>query len=53
MKIIKFYYGDNRRKVPNIRTYGGMRIVKGKFGKSFQLDLKDEETEEFFKSLVE
>ena len=53
MKIVNFYYDDDRRKVPNIRVYGGMKVVKGKFGKFFELDIKDDETEEFFKSLVE
>ena len=50
MKIINFYYGD---KVPNIRAYGGMRMVKGKFGNYFELDIKDDETEKFFKILGE
>ena len=31
-KIANFYYGDDFRKVPNIRAYGEMRVVKGKFG---------------------
>ena len=53
MKIINFYYGDDFRKVPNIRAYGGMRVVKGKFGNYFELDLKDNETEKFFKILGE
>ena len=35
MKIANFYYGDDFRKVPNIRGYGGMRVVKGKFGNYF------------------
>ena len=35
MKITNFYYGDNRSKVPNIRAYGGMKVVKGKFGNYF------------------
>ena len=35
MKIANFYYGDNRSKVPNIRAYGGMKVVKGKFGNYF------------------
>ena len=52
MKIANFYYGDDFRKVPNIRAYGGMRVVKGKFG-NFQLDLKDDDTEKFFKILGE
>ena len=50
MKIINFYYGD---KVPNIRAYGGMRVVKGKFRNYFELDLKDDDTEKFFKILGE
>ena len=33
MKIVNFYYGD---KVPNIRAYGRMRVVKGKFGNYFE-----------------
>ena len=54
MKIVNFYYGDNRHfKVPNIRAYGGMHVMKGKFGNYFELDIKDDETEEFFKSLGE
>ena len=32
MKIANFYYGDNFRKVPNIRAYGGMRAVKVNLG---------------------
>ena len=50
MKIINFYYGD---KVPNIRVYGAMHVMKGKFGNYFELDLKDDETEKFFKILGE
>ena len=53
MKIINFYYGDDFRKVPKIGAYGGMHVMKGKFGNYFELDLKDDETEEFFKSLGE
>ena len=30
-----------------------MRVVKGKFGNHFELDIKDDETEEFFKCLGE
>ena len=51
MKITNFYYGDDFRKVPNIRAYRGMRVVKGKFGNYFELVLKDNETEKFFKIL--
>ena len=53
MKIANFCYGDDFRKVHNIRAYGVMRVEKGKFGKFFELDLKDDESKEFFKSLVE
>ena len=53
MRFVNFYYGDDLHRVPNIKAYGGMRVVKGKFGQFFELDLKDEETEEFFKSLEE
>ena len=53
MKIANFYYGDDFRKVPNVRAYGGMRVVKGKFGNYFELDLKDDDTEKFFKILGE
>ena len=42
-----------RHRVPNIRVYGGMEIKQGKFGQFLELDLKDNETEEFFKSLEE
>ena len=49
MKIANFYYGDDFRKVPNIRAYGGMRVVKGKFGNYFELDLKDDDTENSLK----
>ena len=49
MKITNFYYGDDFRKVPNVGSYGGMRAGKGKFGNYFELDLKDDDTEKFFK----
>ena len=32
MRIINFYYGNDHCRVPNIRAYGGMKVVKGKFG---------------------
>ena len=47
MRFVNFYYGNDCHRVPNIGAYGG------KFGQFFELDLKDEETEEFFKSLGE
>ena len=50
MKIKNFYYGD---KVPSIRAYGGMRTAKGKFGIYFELNLKDNDTEKFFKTFGE
>ena len=53
MKIANFCYGDDFRKVPNIRAYRGMRVVKGKFGDYFELDLKDKITEKFFEILGE
>ena len=53
VKIANFYHGDDSRKVPNIRAYGGMRVVKGKFGNYFELDFKDDDTEKFFKILGE
>ena len=53
IKIANFYYGDDFRKVPNIMAYGGMRVVKGKFGNYFELDLKDDDTEQFYKILGE
>ena len=52
-KMANFYYGDDFRKVANARAYGGMRVVKGKFWHYFQLDLKDDDTEKFFKILGE
>ena len=53
MKIANFYYGDDFWKVPNVRAYRGMRVVKGKFGNYFELDLKGDDTEKFFKILGE
>ena len=53
MKIANFYYGDDFRKVPNIRAYGGMRVVKSKLENYFELDIKDDDTEHFFKILGE
>ena len=40
MKIVNFYHGDDFRKVPNIRVYGGMHVMEGKFGNYFELDLQ-------------
>ena len=32
IKTVNFYYGDDHKRVPNIRIFGGMKVVKGKFG---------------------
>ena len=52
LKFANFRY-KNSDKFPRIIVYGGMRVKKGKFGNYFELDIKDDETEEFFKSLEE
>ena len=38
---------------PRIIVYGGMRVEQEKFGNYFKFDIKDDKTEEFFKSLEE
>ena len=43
----------NSDKFPRIIVYGGMKVVQGKFGNYFELDIKDNKTREFFKSLEE
>ena len=40
-------------KFPRIIIYGGMKVVQGKFRNYFELDTKDDKTEEFFKNLEE
>ena len=52
LKFANFRY-KNSDKFPRIVVYGGMKVVKGKFGNCFELDIKDDETEEFFQSLEE
>ena len=52
LKFANFRY-KNSDKFPRIIFYGGMRVEQGKFGNYFELDRKDDETEEFFKSLEE
>ena len=32
MRLVNFYYGNNHRRVPNIRVYGGMNVRQEKFG---------------------
>ena len=43
----------NSNKFRRIIVYGGMRVQQGKFGNYFELDIKDNKNEEFFKSLEE
>ena len=52
LKFANFRY-KNADKFSRIIVYGGMKVVKGKFGNYFNLDIKDDKTEEFFKSLEE
>ena len=52
LKFANFRY-KNSNKFPRIIVYGGMKVVKGKFGNYFNLDIKDDKTEEFVKSLEE
>ena len=52
LKFANFRY-KNADKFPRIIVNGGMKVVKGKFGNYFNLDIKDDKTEEFFKSLEE
>ena len=52
LKFANFRY-KNSDKFPQIIVYGGMRVEQEKFGNCFELDIKDDKTEEFFKSLEE
>ena len=52
LKIAHFKY-KNSDKFPRIIIYGGMKVVQGKFGNYFELDIYDDKTEELFKSLEE
>ena len=52
LEFTNFRY-KNSNKFPQIIVYGGMKVVQGKFGNYFELDIKDDKTEEFFKSLEE
>ena len=51
-KFTNFRY-KNSDKLPQIIVYGGMKVKQAKFGNYFELDIKDNKTEEFFKSLEE
>ena len=52
LKFTNFRY-KNSNKFPRIIVYGGMKVVQGKFGNYFELDIKDNKTEEFIKRLEE
>ena len=52
LKFANFGY-KNSDKFLRIIVYGGMKVVQGKFGNYFEADIKDDKTEEFFKSLEE
>ena len=52
LKFGNFGY-KNADKFPRIIVHGGMKVEKGKFGNYFNLDIKDDKTKEFFKSLEE
>ena len=52
LKFANFRY-KNSDKFTRIIVYGGMRVEQGKFGNYFELDIKDDKIEEFFKSLEE
>ena len=47
-KFANFRY-KNSDKFPRSIVYGGMKVVQGKFGNYFELDIKDDKTEEFLK----
>ena len=52
LKFANFKY-KNSDNFPQIIIYGGIRVKQGKFGNYFELDIKDDKTKEFFKSLEE
>ena len=52
LKFTNFRYKTSD-KFPRIIVHGGMRVEQGKFGNYFELDIKDDKTEDFFKSLEE
>ena len=52
LKFANFRY-KNSDNFPRIIVYGEMKVVHGKFGNYFELDIKDDKTEEFFKSSEE
>ena len=52
LKFANFRY-KNSNKFPRIIIYGGIKVVQGKFGNYFELDIKDDKTKEFFRSSEE
>ena len=52
LKFANFRYKKSD-KFPRTIVYGGMKVVQGKFGNYFELDIKDDKTEEFLKSSEE
>ena len=52
LKFANFKY-KNSNNFSQIIVYGGMKVVQGKFGNYFELDIKNNKTKEFFKSLGE
>ena len=60
LKLANFRYKNSdarslgsAHKFPRIIIYGGMKMVQGKFGNHFELNIKDDKTEDFFKFLEE
>ena len=43
LKFANFRY-KNSDKFPRIIVYGGMKVVQGKFGNYFEVDIKDDKT---------
>ena len=52
LKFANFRY-KNSNKFPRIIIYGGMKVMQGKFGNYFELDIKYNKTKKFFKRLEE
>ena len=52
LKFANFRY-KNSNKFPQIIVYVGMKVVQGKFGNYFELDIKHDKTKKSFKSLEE
>ena len=52
LKFANFRYKNSNKFLP-IVVYGGMKVVQEKFGNYLELNIKDNKTEEFSKSLKE